>query len=194
MSGIGSLFGGLFSKRNPAPAPQPEATPVHQGEESHSSHERPAKTRAEATKRYGEIKDGKWASQAKWMIMVPVPESLQKHWFVDGDPRTPARKIYCNKDIAEPLSHALQNIVARELVDQLKSFDGCFNIRNVRGSTNLSAHAYGLAIDINYETNQLGTKGDMTPELVACFTDEGFAWGGNFKSRKDPMHYSFCWE
>ncbi len=50
-----------------------------------------------------------------------------------------------------------------------------------------------MAVDINASTNQLGADGDMSPELVACFEDEGFVWGGRWK-RKDCMHYEFVTE
>ena len=86
------------------------------------------------------------------------------------------------------LEAALTNIVTRGLVDQLRSWDGCFNIRPMRGGTNYSLHSWGVAIDINAATNRMGTIGDMSGEMVACWTDAGWDWGGDW-DRPDPMHY-----
>lgn len=170
----------------------PPIDPPHEGEEAAASKEHPAKTRTEAVNRYGAIAGGVWPLEDRWLVYVPVPEDLQHVWIVDG--KTPLTRIRCNKDMEKPLIQAMHNIIDRGLAHELKSFDGCFNIRNVRGSSGISCHAYGLAIDINYDGNELGTAGHMSSELVACFTDAGFTWGGNFKSRKDPMHFSFAWE
>ena len=138
----------------------------------------------EAITRYGKIENGVWANEEKWMTnltLTPPMWPIQKH-------------IYCNKDILVPLASSFVKLGLLGLADQFKTFDGCFNIRDVRGMPGqLSAHAYGLAVDLNASTNQLGTDGDMTPEFVKCFTDEGFTWGGTFK-RKDPMHMSRAWE
>ena len=56
-----------------------------------------------------------------------------------------------------------------------------------------SAHAFGLAIDINASTNPF-TKGsvvtDLPDELVQALKSHGFGWGGNWNSSKDAMHFS----
>lgn len=84
-----------------------------------------------------------------------------------------------------------------------------FICRKARGLTRFSAHAYGLAIDVNPFDNPY-VKGDLVlPELasayadrhwvrpgmflrgsaaVRAFTDEGFTWGGAFHSLKDYQH------
>ncbi len=86
-----------------------------------------------------------------------------------------------------------------------------FVCRAARGQTRFSAHAYGLAIDVNPFHNPY-VKGDLVlPELasayvdrgwhrtgmflrgtaaVRAFTDEGFTWGGDFHSLKDYQHFS----
>ncbi len=91
----------------------------------------------------------------------------------------------------------------------------CFNFRTVAGSKKLSAHSLGKAVDVNPLYNpyvrrtrqgtllvspQNGrkyadrskpfahkiTKGDL---LCRTFAKYGFAWGGNWKSKKDYQHF-----
>lgn len=152
-------------------------------------------TRAAAEKRYGKIDLAKrvWPQERVWMAMLDIPENLRGNWCVFGDKTKPVKRIYANKDIHAPLLAALKAVKERGLQGELKTFHGCFNIRSVRGAAGASAHAYGLAIDINVEENPLGAKPKMSQALVKCFTDQGFDWGGNF-SRKDGQHFSFAWE
>lgn len=98
------------------------------------------------------------------------------------------RRVYCNRDLVHPLQHALANVIARGLVGQLKTWDGCFNIRRKKGGRTLSLHAWGVAIDINAAWNGFGKTPTMSPELVKCFTDAGFDWGGVWKT-PDGMHF-----
>ena len=98
------------------------------------------------------------------------------------------KRVYCNRDLVHPLSQALLNIINRGLVDQLKTWDGCFNIRKKRGATSASLHSWGLAVDINAAWNGFGKTPTMSPELVKCFIDAGFDWGGTWKT-KDGMHF-----
>ena len=87
-----------------------------------------------------------------------------------------------------PLTRALTNLIQRKRDHELKTFDGCFNIRKKRGLTSMSLHSWGVAIDVNAAWNGLGKPSTLTPEFVKCFTDAGFEWGGNW-TRTDPMHF-----
>jgi hypothetical protein len=141
--------------------------------------------------RYGAIVNGKWANEAKWCMIVVVPPEIEWVNIASG---LRANHVYCNRDIAPLLTKALANVVERGLEDQLKTFDGCLMIRDVRGEPGKpSCHSYACAIDINAATNKLGTPGDMSPELAVCFTDAGFTHGRTFH-RQDPMHFSAAWE
>jgi hypothetical protein len=52
-------------------------------------------------------------------------------------------------------------------------------------------HAFGLAVDLNVSSNQLGTKGNIDPRVVEIFERWGFAWGGRW-SPPDPMHFELA--
>jgi hypothetical protein len=98
------------------------------------------------------------------------------------------KKIFCNNDFKPLLEKALNNVVDRGLAKEMKTWDGCFVIRNKRGLSSLSMHSWGLAVDINAFENQLNQKPNISPQFVKCFTDAGLEWGGNWK-RLDAMHY-----
>lgn len=67
--------------------------------------------------------------------------------------------------------------------------------RPVRGSTTTpSFHSWGLALDFNSATNWLGRTdgGDIPGWMVSLWGAYGFFWGGNYASRKDPMHFEYA--
>lgn len=132
-----------------------------------------------------------WPDELKWMIMVTVPAGFG-HW-INSATGQPTRRIYANKDMRAPLLQALANLQERGLAHELRTFDGCHNIRPVRGSDRVSTHAYGLAVDVNAAENALGHPPRLSAEFVRCWTDAGFDWGGRF-SRWDGMHFSYAWE
>lgn|SRR5574340_894975 len=83
------------------------------------------------------------------------------------------------------------------LLSLVLSWGGTFCPRLVRGGKTLSNHAFGTAFDINMKWNPLGQepvalgeKGSVR-ELVAIAEKHGFFWGGNYKHRKDGMHFEY---
>lgn len=151
------------------------------------------KTFAEAQQRYGAIVNGKWANEGKWMVVCPIPADIAAQ-MKNNATGGPTNKIYMNKEMVKPFLSAIDNLKKNGLLKDLKTFDGCFMIRNVRRSkTAASCHSYGLAIDINAAENALGKEPLLSSAFVKCFTDAGFTWGGNFR-RKDGMHFSYGWE
>lgn len=58
----------------------------------------------------------------------------------------------------------------------------------------LSTHAFGIAVDINWDENCNGCSNfDMPREIIDAFESYGFRWGGRYKSifggTIDPMHF-----
>jgi len=101
------------------------------------------------------------------------------------------KRIYCNRDMIEPLSKAFHNLIQTGYVNELKTWDGCFNIRKKRGLASMSLHSWGIAIDVNAFENGLNQTPKLSPGFVKCFTDAGFTWGGTWK-RKDGMHFELA--
>ncbi len=140
-------------------------------------------------------------------------------------------ELICNKAIAQDLVEIFYELYRNEyqieqisLIDEYSGDDvlsmldnntSCFNYRLVDGTTSLSKHALGLAIDINpfynpyvvYKndgTTYISPQGSETyadrskefaykiDENDLCyklFTEHGFTWGGNWNSLKDYQHF-----
>jgi hypothetical protein len=101
------------------------------------------------------------------------------------------KRIFVNKDLKPLLEQALRNLISRGYSKELKTWDGCFIIRNKRGLSSLSIHAWANAVDVNQEENQLNREPKLSSGFVKCFTDAGFEWGGTWK-RKDGMHFQIA--
>ena len=104
-------------------------------------------------------------------------------------------KIRC-ADVVAPLLVTF----AAEFNEHVEPIDGgtlddwgyCF--RNVRGTTDkLSNHASGTAIDLNATKHPLGHAGTFTVMqtvlIQALCKKYGIKWGGDYKGRKDEMHF-----
>lgn len=153
-----------------------------------------APLRSELSKLFGEIKDGAWAKEGLHCAVFNVPPMVADVWKNSNAGGSKTARIYCNKAMHPALTEALGNLVFRGYLKELNTFDGGFNIRDVRGVPGrLSTHAYGLAIDLNAAENPLGSESKLSWEFVKCWTDAGFVWGGVF-SRPDPMHFQFVVE
>jgi len=134
-------------------------------------------TSAQALKKYGD----------------PTKESNMTLWDVPGHLEVGIipKRLYCNRDMIVPLTNAFTNLISTGKVAELKTFDGCFNIRKKRGLSSMSLHSWGIAIDVNAAWNQLNMVPTLSPEFVKCFTDAGFEWGGTWQ-RKDGMHFQLA--
>lgn len=90
---------------------------------------------------------------------------------------------------------ALQELVDTGLADlvQVEEYGGCWVPRFIgRDPTRpLSLHSWGIAVDLNLASNQLGTVGEMDPRVVGVMARWGFAWGGTW-STPDPMHFELA--
>lgn len=153
--------------------------------------------------------------------------------YIDFNGEEQTGELICNKAIAQDMVEIFyelyQNDYRIERIRLIDEYDGddtlsmmdnntsCFNYRVVDGTTNLSKHALGCAIDINpfYNPyvvfNKDGTgetyispkgsepytdrsldfpyKIDESDLCYKLFTAHGFTWGGNWNSCKDYQHF-----
>ena len=98
------------------------------------------------------------------------------------------KRIYCNKDIVLPLKIAFANLIQSGHVSELKTWDGCFNIRLKTKGKTYSVHSWGLAVDVNAFENGYGKVPKLSPGFVHCFKAAGFDWGGDWLI-PDGMHF-----
>jgi hypothetical protein len=101
--------------------------------------------------------------------------------------------VTCHRLLVPRLAGALREIDDEGLAHLIdpSQYGGCYVPRFIdRDATKpLSKHAFGLAVDLNTRTNQLGTRGHMDPRIVEIFQRWGFEWGGTWVPRPDPMHF-----
>jgi hypothetical protein len=129
------------------------------------------------------------AWETEHLVSARLPFAIPLSW----DRSQRVKGIYCHILLAPVVSELFSQIDRRGLRKETKTFGGCFNYRPKRQSSKLSTHCWGIAIDLNPETNRQGGAGDMHPEIVALFREYGFTWGGDWSGRsKDPMHFQYC--
>jgi hypothetical protein len=100
----------------------------------------------------------------------------------------------CNRKLFPQLRGALSEIQAKglsHLIDPAQ-FAGCFNPRLIPSahSTQLSHHAWGLAVDINSRDNPIASAPHQDPRLVNIMRHWGFTWGGSWLV-PDGMHFEW---
>lgn len=107
------------------------------------------------------------------------------------------KKVRVHKKAAKQFTDLFNAWEKAGLLDRLLTYNGSYMPRLMRGSTNLSRHAWGTAFDINVPYNGLsvvpprvGEKGSVR-ELVQIANKLGFYWGGHF-TRLDGMHFEIA--
>lgn len=127
--------------------------------------------------------------QAEALQPAPLPFSVPLSW----DKSRSVQRITCHKLLVQTCADIFLRIQSAGLQSQITSFGGCFAFRQQRTGAKLSTHAWGIALDLNPESNAQGTTGTMNAGVVAIFKEAGFTWGGEWQgSRRDPMHFQFC--
>lgn len=130
------------------------------------------------------------------LVLVKPP------WTMTFDGR-PVKGVQIHKKCAESLKRVFDDIASQvdndwsRLPRGARIFDGSYNYRPVRGGSRPSCHSFGAAIDLDAEQNPMnsrGYKGTMSPMVINAFKREGWFWGGDFKTRKDPMHFQAAHE
>lgn len=116
----------------------------------------------------------------------PDPAWVREHIVTETLPLL--GEVTCNKAMMPQLRDAMIEISGLALGDEIKYHVGCYYPRFIAGTTTLSNHSFGLAIDINSLENQRGTVGEMHPVVVQIMKKWGFAWGGDW-AYTDPMHF-----
>ncbi len=131
--------------------------------------------------------DPRWEVERMVKAVLPFPIPLS--W----DTSQKVTTIRCHKLVAPLVEDVFKRIAAQGLKSTVKTYGGCYVYRPKRGQVKPSTHSWGIAIDLNPNTNAMGTAGDIDPRLVELFEGSGFVWGGRWAGKgKDPMHFQYC--
>jgi hypothetical protein len=139
--------------------------------------------------RYGD--PSKPAFVSKWLVRHELPAAVNPYFPKYGNVRPSA--IYMNKFAAASLDAVLLELLSTGLINELKTYDGCHNVRLKRGVNEYSIHSWGLAIDFNALLNPLGVawgtrKGMFSKPFLDVWRKHGWKCGADFK---DAMHFQY---
>jgi soluble lytic murein transglycosylase-like protein len=140
------------------------------------------------------------ANRDFWTQEVGASEAEAKRWIATEDPVTGKQLTFLGCPIPGGTNILILPYL-KEAEARIKAAGINYKIhqatstawRKVRGSTtgSLSYHSWGAAIDLNPETNGLGsTTTDIPPQVISIMESVGFKWGGQW-GRPDPMHFEF---
>ena len=107
-------------------------------------------------------------------------------------------KFACCKAVAPLLVNFIKEFHELvEPIDEGQLDDWGYAYRMTRGSERiLSNHSSGTAIDLNAIKHPLGKSNtfnkDQRNTINLLITKYGLAWGGNYKKRKDDMHFEIA--
>lgn len=144
---------------------------------------------------------GKPWEDSSLLVQIPVPFPMT--FREDNGHLIPIPHLTFHKKAASALINVFNKIAVLYKTDptvikHVTHFSGSYNYRPIRGSTRLSDHAFGAAIDFDAEnqpmTYEVCHSADQPQAVYDAFKSEGFWWGGDFHSRKDPMHWQFAYE
>jgi hypothetical protein len=131
--------------------------------------------------------DPRWQSDFLGPVALPFP--LRLAW----DPSQTITQMTCHRRMTGIYTSVFVGIQDGGLRAAVTSFGGCFAFRPQRTGSKLSAHSWGIAIDLNTESNAQGSSGNMDARVVEIFRNAGFEWGGDWAGKtRDPMHFQFC--
>lgn len=130
-------------------------------------------------------------SQNGWPASKDPVELGIKSYAVPGS----TIKLRCASAVAPLLvGFAVEFHKLIEPIDAGSLDDWGYCFRMIRGSTdNLSNHSSGTAIDLNASAHPLAAVGTFEagkiPMIQALAKKYGLRWGGDYKNRKDEMHF-----
>ncbi|MGA9040613.1 MAG: M15 family metallopeptidase [Terriglobales bacterium] len=131
--------------------------------------------------------DPRWQTEFLALVELPIPLVLS------FDHSKTITHFSCHTLLCGIFADVFAKIASDGLRGKISSFGGCFAFRPQRTGDKLSTHCWGIAVDLNPESNQQGSVGDMDAGVVDVFRSSGFEWGGDWRgARKDGMHFQFC--
>jgi hypothetical protein len=90
------------------------------------------------------------------------------------------------------LPPVIETLIDRDKIRELRTFDGCFNIRKMTSGVSWSVHSWGLAVDFNASSNPYGGDVSFSDAYLACWADNGWECGALWNT-PDGMHCQIPW-
>lgn len=114
--------------------------------------------------------------------------------YLNGDKNLPCINFFGHKYIADAVIEAFDEILDIYGLDfirknNLDNYGGCYEPRASRGSSRISVHSWGLAVDYLPHLGRLGKPPLIPYHIVQAFRNRGFEWGGDW-NRPDGMHFT----
>jgi hypothetical protein len=105
--------------------------------------------------------------------------------------------IYMHREFIDVVDVWLTALTFGDLIKEIKTYDGCWNVRNKRGQSTLSIHAFGMAIDFNATHNPFKTTREQAIERgLKPFSKEFIKvsrsymdCGADWRTTPDGMHF-----
>ena len=94
--------------------------------------------------------------------------------------------------LQDELPLVIETMIARNVIQELKTFDGCWNVRLMTSGRSFSVHSWGLALDFNAASNGYGDGWSFSDEYYKCWADHGWEVGSLWGT-PDGMHVQLPW-
>lgn len=134
---------------------------------------------------FGDPRCAGWSTHN--LVLVPLPSPIP----LSFDVTKVATRCLVHRLVRDRFEAVFAALADTNLWRGLQTFGGTYSYRSIVGSSRLSTHAFGIAIDVDVLRNPLGKPPTLDPRVVEIFRAEGFKWGGDFK-RPDGMHFQFA--
>jgi hypothetical protein len=149
-------------------------------------------TTSELLRKYGTPSE----NGSPYLVKLDLPYPMTLAW----DRGTKVNSIRCHKAVKDKLKKVFDEILKEYGLLKIQQlgidlYGGCFNYRKMRGGNDWSRHAWGVAIDLDPERNQLKETSQTArfarPEyekMIDIFYKHGFLSLGREKNY-DWMHF-----
>lgn len=153
---------------------------------------------AEVKKMFGQFTFTEDPKQKGWIIPDP---SFQQNIVTLRDVAGTGLRVQMHKLVADHFVMTLKEALETTMKDGRQTYP----IRMIGGYVprhkmsdphrELSTHAYGIAVDFNWDKNPVSSTHlitDLPKSFVDAFKRHGWNWGGDWPGQWDAMHFQFA--
>lgn len=134
------------------------------------------------------------AEMERYLVTITVP-------IKDENGMSSTLQLRVHKNLTKNFMRAFQDMYTMGFPVRAEDTD-TYNWRQMSSGRSRSHHSYGCVVDLNWNSNPMPGVTDgkyrpgidpysVTPQVVAIWKKYGFYWGGNWRSSKDYMHFTY---